>query len=106
MSSQSQRTGPSIVPLEIGQQIEMTAVRTGFQGEGVARFEGFAVFVDGLMPGETAIVKVKEIKHSFARAEIIQLLTKSHERVEPRCPVQGVTNRAWSPFLAADGQAS
>ena len=90
MSSKSQRTESPIVPLEIGQQIEMTAVRTGFQGEGVARFEGFAVFVDGLMPGETAIVKVTEVKPRFAKGEILKLLTKSQERVDPRCPAFGV----------------
>ena len=106
MNSKSQRTEPSIVPLEIGQQIEMTAVRTGFQGEGVARFEGFAVFVDGLMPGETAIVKVKEIKNSFARAEIIQLLTKSHERVEPRCPAFDVCGGCQVQHMTYEAQTS
>jgi len=54
-------------------------------GDGVARAEGFVVFVPRSAPGDVGVVDVT--KHgAFARAAFSQLLSASSSRVEPACP--------------------
>ncbi|MEX2550469.1 MAG: class I SAM-dependent RNA methyltransferase [Nitriliruptoraceae bacterium] len=55
-------------------------------GEGVARIEGKAVFVPGGLPGETVVVRVDDDRASWARAELLEVVEASPDRVEPPCP--------------------
>ena len=59
-------------------------------GQGVARHNGKALFVPGLLPQETATVTLTEDKRQFARGDVKRRLNDSPERVEPRCPHFGV----------------
>ncbi|MEO5622776.1 MAG: 23S rRNA (uracil(1939)-C(5))-methyltransferase RlmD [Dokdonella sp.] len=54
-------------------------------GRGVARIDGKAVFVAGALPGERARIRITKRSRSFDEAKIEQLLTRSPDRVEPRC---------------------
>ncbi len=55
-------------------------------GEGVARLEGKAVFVPGALPGETVIVRVTDDRARWARAELVEVVEPSPDRVAPPCP--------------------
>ena len=55
-------------------------------GEGVARIEGKAVFVPGTIPGETVRVRVTDDRKNWARAELVEVLEPSADRVTPPCP--------------------
>ena len=59
-------------------------------GQGVARHEGKALFVPGLLPGETGEVTLTEEKRQFARGTLKKRLSDSPERVPARCPHFGV----------------
>ena len=59
-------------------------------GQGVARHNGKALFIPGLLPAETAEIILKEEKRQFARGEVSRRLNDSPERVAPRCPPFGV----------------
>ncbi|MGP3593427.1 23S rRNA (uracil(1939)-C(5))-methyltransferase RlmD [Vagococcus sp. WN89Y] len=59
-------------------------------GQGVARHNGKALFVPGLLPGETAEITLTEDKRQYARGEVQRRLNDSPERVTPRCPHFGV----------------
>ena len=48
---------------------------------------GLTLFCDGLLPKETAEIRVVSQKKNFAVAECIRLITPSPERIEPFCPV-------------------
>jgi tRNA/tmRNA/rRNA uracil-C5-methylase (TrmA/RlmC/RlmD family) len=52
-------------------------------GEGVVRLEGKAVFVPGALPGETVTVRVVEDRASWARAELVEVVEASPDRVDP-----------------------
>ncbi|MEP7044389.1 MAG: TRAM domain-containing protein, partial [Dokdonella sp.] len=54
-------------------------------GRGVARIDGKAVFVAGALPGERARIRYTKRSRSFDEAKVEELLTRSPERVEPRC---------------------
>jgi len=55
-------------------------------GEGVARLEGKAVFVPGALPGETVVVRVTDDRARWARADLLEVVEPSPDRVEPPCP--------------------
>jgi tRNA/tmRNA/rRNA uracil-C5-methylase (TrmA/RlmC/RlmD family) len=56
-------------------------------GEGVARIEGKAVFVAGALPGERVVVRVTDDRARWARADLVEVLTASPDRVVPPCPM-------------------
>ena len=59
-------------------------------GQGVARHQGKALFVSGVLPHEEAEVVLVEDKKQYARAEVKRRLTDSPQRQAPRCPHFGV----------------
>ncbi len=64
-------------------EIEITGMN--HEGQGVGRLEGMAVFVDGGIKGEKALVKINEVKKNYATSSIKSILNNSLGRVEPPC---------------------
>ncbi len=58
-------------------------------GQGVGRIDGMTVFVDGALAGETCEVKILLSKKSYAIAEIVKIVKKSENRIEPFCEYYG-----------------
>jgi 23S rRNA (uracil1939-C5)-methyltransferase len=66
-------------------ELDVTTVVAG--GDGLAREEsGRVVFVRGALPGERVKVRLTEERRDFARAEVVEVVTASPDRVEPPCP--------------------
>ena len=59
-------------------------------GQGVARHQGKALFISGLLPQEQADVVVVEEKKQYARAQVKRRLSDSPQRQAPRCPHFGI----------------
>jgi len=59
-------------------------------GQGVARHNGKALFIAGLLPNERAEVTLTEDKSKYSRGQVERRLNDSPERVTPRCPHFGV----------------
>lgn len=68
------------------QTITVTATDLDAFGQGVARHNGKAVFVSGLLPDEQAEVTLTEDKSKYAKGRLKRLLNTSAERVKPQCP--------------------
>ena len=67
---------------------ELTLRLTGYAygGEALGRLEdGRMVFVPFALPGETVRVRLVEEKRGYARAELLEVLQASPERIQPRC---------------------
>lgn len=64
-------------------EIEITGIN--HQGEGVGRYEGLVVFVPGTVPGERVLVSLAEVRRSFARGRLRQIIAPSAERATPGC---------------------
>ncbi|SCZ79889.1 23S rRNA (uracil(1939)-C(5))-methyltransferase RlmD [Acidaminobacter hydrogenoformans] len=56
------------------------------EGEGIGRLDGMAVFVPGVLPGETVECLLVEQKKNYARGRLTRVLTASPSRVSPPCP--------------------
>ena len=67
--------------------LTLTADAVGADMEGVARHEGMAVFVPGLLPGESAPVRIVKVqsRYAFGRVEGA-IANPSSDRREPDCP--------------------
>lgn len=59
-------------------------------GQGVARHNGKALFINGLLPEESAEITLTEDKKQYARGRVKRRLSDSPERETPRCPHYGV----------------
>jgi 23S rRNA (uracil1939-C5)-methyltransferase len=65
--------------------ITVTVESIAAGGDGVARAEGFVVFVPRSAPGDVGVVDIA-MRGSFARAPFTELLSGSASRVHPPCP--------------------
>jgi tRNA/tmRNA/rRNA uracil-C5-methylase (TrmA/RlmC/RlmD family) len=74
----------------VGATFEVTVGSVAHGGHCVARHEGRVVFVRHSLPGERVVVRVTEDRHpGFCRADAIEVLEASPERVERPCPYSG-----------------
>lgn len=76
-----------IIPVKLDEVCELSIERLGSHAEGVARVEGFTVFVPGGLPGEHVRARIKKVKKTYATADLTEILEASPERVKPRCTV-------------------
>ncbi|WP_318567819.1 23S rRNA (uridine(2552)-2'-O)-methyltransferase [Salinigranum marinum] len=58
-------------PVRAGDELEVDIEDVGSEGDGVAKVEGFTLFVDGATAGETLRVRVTDVKPRFGFAERI-----------------------------------
>jgi 23S rRNA (uracil1939-C5)-methyltransferase len=65
--------------------ITVTVESIAAGGDGVARAEGFVVFVPRSAPGDVGVVDIA-MRGSFARAPFSTLVSGSASRVDPSCP--------------------
>lgn len=73
--------------LKLNDQIQLEIHGLGHSGEGVGNYHGYTIFVDGALPGELVKVSLTECRKTYGRAELIQIITPSPDRVVPICPV-------------------
>ena len=59
-------------PVEVGKVYEVDIKEISKRGEGIARIEGFVVFVPNTKAGDHVKVKVTNVSSRFASAEIVQ----------------------------------
>ena len=74
-------------PVKLGETIQTTITGYGHDGEGVGRYEDFTLFINGALRGEEIRVRVTEVRRTFGRAEILQVLQPSPERQKSPCPI-------------------
>jgi len=69
---------------------KLSIVKLVAGGEGLGYAAGKAVFVPGVLPGETVRVRVVEQRRDFDRAALLEVLKPSPHRVPPPCRLAGV----------------
>lgn len=74
------------------------------EGQGVARIDGKAVFIEGALPGETVAFRYTSYKQKHDEGKVETLLVPSSERVEPKCAHFGVCGACTWQHIALDAQ--
>lgn len=65
----------------------VTIEDTGTGGEGIAKIDGYTLFVKDAVRGDRCRVRITKAHTSFAYARLVEVLEASPHRVEPICPV-------------------
>jgi 23S rRNA (uracil1939-C5)-methyltransferase len=64
----------------------LTALDLDYQGQGVCRYQDKVVFVKGMLKGETGLVRLLKDKKSYFIGELLNLKTRSNQRVDVTNP--------------------
>lgn len=75
-----------------------------FGGKGIARADGFAVFVENAVPLDRVKARIVKKKKSFAEASIVEILEPSPHRINPPCEYSGYCGGCKWQFLEYDRQ--
>jgi 23S rRNA (uracil1939-C5)-methyltransferase len=72
-------------PVAKGEELELDVDSLAYGGNGVARLDGFVVFVRRGLPGDRVRARVTKVKRSHAEALATEVLRPGPERVEAPC---------------------
>jgi 23S rRNA (uracil1939-C5)-methyltransferase len=72
-------------PVTKGQELELHVDSLAYGGNGVARLNGFVVFVRRGLPGDTVRARVTKVKRSHAEAIALDVVDAGAPRVEAPC---------------------
>jgi 23S rRNA (uracil1939-C5)-methyltransferase len=67
-----------------GAELELTIDTLAYGGAGVARVDGYVVFVDGGLPGDRVRARVYKSKRAYAQARAVDVLQPGADRVAPK----------------------
>lgn len=89
-----------------GRRLDVEVGPVAHGGHCVARHEGRVLFVRHALPGERVTAEVTEDKGgSYCRADAVEILTASRDRVEPPCPLSGPGACGGCDWQHASGEA-
>src|SRR4029078_11713967 len=72
-------------PVVRDQELELDVESLAYGGNGVARLDGFVVFVRRGLPGDRVRARVTKVKRSHAEALATEVLRPGPQRVEAPC---------------------
>jgi 23S rRNA (uracil1939-C5)-methyltransferase len=72
-------------PVQRGEELELTVDSLAFGGNGVARLDGFVVFVRRGLPGDTVRARVTKVQRRHAEAVATEILASGPLRVAAPC---------------------
>jgi 23S rRNA (uracil1939-C5)-methyltransferase len=77
-------------PIRPGEEVELRIDSLAYGGNGVARLDGFVVFVRGGLPGDLVRARATKVKRGFAEATRTALVEPGPDRVPAPCRHFGV----------------
>jgi 23S rRNA (uracil1939-C5)-methyltransferase len=86
MSERGQRqTEPGQTRPARGESLTLDVESLAYGGRGVARRNGYVVFVSGGLPGDRVRAEVTKSKRGYAEARAVELVRESPDRIPDRC---------------------
>jgi predicted RNA-binding protein with TRAM domain len=58
-------------PVEMGKEYDVEITELSKKGDGIARVQGFVIFVGGARAGQKAKIRITSIGERFAKAELV-----------------------------------
>jgi 23S rRNA (uracil1939-C5)-methyltransferase len=78
-------SGSVAAPVSRDQELVLTIDSLAYGGNGVARLNGFVVFVKRALPGDTVRARVTKVKRSHAEAVSLEIVEAGAPRVDAPC---------------------
>lgn len=93
------------IPVTKNQVVEVAIEDLTHEGAGVAKIDGYALFIPKALPGEQALVKVIKVNKGFGFGRLLEVIKKSEDRVdEPPCQIFDQCGGCQLQHLSYDGQ--
>lgn len=93
-----------LAKVELNKEYTADVVGLGHDGGGVAKVNGFTVFVRGALPGEKIVVKVTALRKKYGFGQLVRIVEASPERVEPQCAIYDECGGCQLQHLSYEGQ--
>jgi 23S rRNA (uracil1939-C5)-methyltransferase len=77
-----------------------------FEGRGIARRDGKAIFIEGAITNERVTYRVHRKKDSYEQGAVVDVLKPSTGRVQPKCPHYGVCGGCAMQHIEATHQVA
>lgn len=84
--------------------MELEISDMAFGGKGIAKVEGFTIFVDQALPLDRVRARIVKKKKNYAEAQILELLSPSPHRITAPCPFSGWCGGCKWQFLKYEQQ--
>lgn len=88
-------------PVELGKEYDVEISEISRQGDGIARVQGFVIFVKGGRVGQKSKVRITNIGARFATAEIVQAAS-SGQPAQSEAPAQEKEDQMSDPPQQSD----
>nr|WP_154960617.1 23S rRNA (uracil(1939)-C(5))-methyltransferase RlmD [Paenibacillus xylanexedens] len=75
------------LPVSKNDETVIEIIGMNHDGEGVGRADGYTLFVQGALPGETVRVRVMKTKKQYGYAKLLEIVKASPDRVSAPCPI-------------------
>lgn len=92
------------LPVEKNEELDLSFTDLTHDGLGVAKVNGYAIFVPDVLPGETASVRVLKTKKGYGYGKLLKIKEKSPERVEPPCDIYDLCGGCQLQHFSYQGQ--
>ncbi|MEM6910080.1 MAG: class I SAM-dependent RNA methyltransferase [Verrucomicrobiota bacterium] len=91
-------------PFSYHQELEATIESLTNLAQGVARIDGWVVFVPFALPGERVRLRIFRNHKNHSEADLLEVLDPSPDRIDPRCPLFGTCGGCNYQHLAYETQ--
>jgi len=83
----------------IPEELVVTIEKLSNLGFGIAKYEGYVIFVENACPGDKVRIKLGKKNKNFAQAKILEILEPSAYRITPFCSMQKVCGACQLQFI-------
>ena len=97
-------TEKKMAPIQKNDYIDVVFEDLTHEGSGVAKIDGYPIFVPYGLPGEKAKIKVTKLNKGYGFGRLMELYEESAERVEPPCPIYKQCGGCQLQHLSYEGQ--
>ncbi len=86
------------------QEIELEISDMAFGGKGIAKVDGFTIFVDQTVPLDRVVARIVRKKKNYAEALVAEFISLSPYRIKAPCPYSGYCGGCKWQFLKYEQQ--
>ena len=73
------------IPVKKNNEYIVDIIDNGFEGEGIAKIDGFTIFIPNAIKGERVKILIVKVLTSHAFGKLLEILEKSQYRIESDC---------------------
>lgn len=88
-----------IMQIKKGQVLELEVTDIAFGGKGLAKIDGFAIFIDKAITQDLVKIRISKKKKNYAEGRIIEMIKPSPLRQESKCHYSGYCGGCKWQFL-------